>query len=136
MPWSKGEHVIYTEASSEIEDCTREWTFQPNDFDFVHIRYLLGCIVDWEAFFKEAFRVLKPGGYLQSYEASPHVNSDDGTLADTDAIAQWAPLFIEGGKAIGRSFTIVDDGTQRDAMEKAGFVDIQEKMIKVSVISC
>ena len=62
------------------------------------------------------------------------MHSDDGTLSDKDAIAQWGPLFIEGGKAIGRSFTIVDDGTQREAMEKAGFVDIQEKMIKVSAI--
>lgn len=33
---------------------------------------------------------------------------------------------------MGRSFTIVDDDTQRKAMKEAGFVDIQEKWIKVS----
>lgn len=131
-PLGQSKDETHVTAHSEIEDCTREWTFRESDFDFVHIRYLLGCIPDWEVFFKEAFKVLKPGGYLESYEASPRVYSDDGTLSDKDAIAQWGPLFIEGGKAIGRSFTIVDDGTQKEAMEKAGFVDIQEKLIKVS----
>lgn len=79
--------------------------------------------------------MLKPGGYLESYEASPQVHSDDNTLSNKDAIAQWCPLFVEGGKAIGRSFTIVDDGIQRKAMENAGFVDIQEKMIKARTSS-
>lgn len=91
--------------------------------------------MDWDAFFAEAFKVLKPGGYLESYEASPQVHSDDNTLSSKDAIAQWCPLFVEGGKVIGRSFTIVDDGTQRKAMEKAGFVDIQEKMIKAKILT-
>ncbi len=116
---------------SEIEDCTREWTYNSDDFDFVHIRYLQGCILDWPAFFSEAFRVLKPGGWLESYEASPKVASDDDTMPPNSAIAQWGPLFINGGKALGRSFTIVDDGIQKKVMEEAGFVDVQEKMIKV-----
>lgn len=92
---------------------------------------MLGSIVDWGAFFKQAYRCCKPGGYLESYEASTRVLSDDGTLPPNSATAQWTSLFIEGGKAIGRSFTIVDEGVQRKAMEDAGFVDIQEKNIKV-----
>ncbi|KAK3357809.1 S-adenosyl-L-methionine-dependent methyltransferase [Lasiosphaeria hispida] len=116
---------------SEIDDCTQEWTFGADKFDFVHIRYLLGCIPDWTHLFKQAFATLKPGGYLESYEGSPNVYTDDDTLPPTSAIAQWGPLFINGGKAIGRSFTIVDDGVQRKAMEEAGFVDIEEKRIKV-----
>lgn len=45
---------------------------------------------------------------------------------------QWGKFFVEGGKKIGRSFTIVEDGVQRSAMEKAGFVDLEEKNFKVS----
>jgi hypothetical protein len=97
----------------------------------VHIRYLQGCIADWYAFFREAYKSLAPGGWLESHEASPNVFSDDDTLPPTSAIAQWGPLFVDGGKAIGRSFTIVDEDIQRKAMEEAGFVDIQEKLIKV-----
>jgi ubiquinone/menaquinone biosynthesis C-methylase UbiE len=119
-------------ACSEIEDCTDRWTFPANHFDLVHIRYLIGCIPDWTAFFQQAFRCVKPGGYLESYEASPYVHSDDNTMPKDSAVAQWTPLFINGGKIMGRSFTVVDDDIQRKAMEEAGFVDIQEKWIKVN----
>ncbi|KAH8883770.1 S-adenosyl-L-methionine-dependent methyltransferase [Thozetella sp. PMI_491] len=115
----------------EIEDATQEWTFRDNDFDFVHIRYLMGCIPDWVELFKQAYRCTKPGGWLQSYEASASVHTDDDTLPSTSAIAQWGPLFTEGGIKSGRSFTVVEDGLQNKAMQEAGFVDIQEKWIKI-----
>lgn len=117
--------------TSEIEDCTREWTFPEGTIDFVHIRYLLGSVPDWTEFFKQAYKVLKPGGFLESYEASPRVYSDDGTLDPSNAISQWTSLFIDGGRKIGRSFDIVEENTQNIAMAAAGFVDIQEKWIKV-----
>lgn len=132
MCGGKWRHDLNSRIYSEIEDCTDEWTFPDNKFDLVHIRYLIGCIPDWTALFKEAFRCTKPGGYLESYEASPIVLCDDNTMPKDSAVAQWSPLFINGGKAMGRSFTIVDDDTQRKAMKEAGFVDIQEKWIKVS----
>lgn len=40
-----------------------------------------------------------------------------------------------GGEKTGRTFAVVDDGLQNTAMEKAGFVDIQEKWIKVPSFS-
>ncbi|KAL1850181.1 hypothetical protein VTK73DRAFT_9734 [Phialemonium thermophilum] len=110
----------------QIDDCTQEWTFAPDTFDYVHIRWLVGSIVDWTALYKEAFRALKPGGYLEDAEPSPYLESDDGTVHDKSAMSQWGKFFVEGGKKIGRSFTIVEDGVQRKAMEEAGFVDIQE----------
>ncbi|KAL1907564.1 hypothetical protein Sste5344_006577 [Sporothrix stenoceras] len=98
----------------DIDDYTREWSFPDNDFDFVH-----------------AYRVTAPGGYLESYEGSPNVRSDDDTLPSGTAMAQWGPLFINGGKLIGRSFSVVDDDIQKKAMAAAGFVDIQDRLIKV-----
>ena len=38
---------------------------------------------------------------------------------------------MEGGKKTGRTFAVLDDGLQNTAMKEAGFVDIQEKWIKV-----
>lgn len=119
-----------------MEDCTNEWTFPADSYDLVHIRYMIGCIPDWYAFFKEAFRCVKPGGYLQSYEASPYVYTDDDTMPKDSAVAQWTKLFVNGGTKIGRSFTVVEDDLQRKAMTAAGFVDLQEKWIKVSHELC
>jgi len=91
----------------------------------------LGSIPDWTGFFKQAYNALKPGGYLESYEGSPRVYSDDDTLPPTSALSQWTSLFVDGGRKIGRSFDIVEENTQNTAMKEAGFVDIQEKWIKV-----
>lgn len=116
---------------SEIEDCTSEWSFKPNTFDYVHVRYLVGSVIDWTALFKEAYKALKPGAWLESFEGSPHMISDDGTVPDKSAISQWGKFFEEGGRTLGRSFLVVDEGIQRKAMEEAGFVDIQEWNCKV-----
>ncbi|KAF7554984.1 hypothetical protein G7Z17_g2522 [Cylindrodendrum hubeiense] len=101
-------------------DCTEEWTFKPDSIDFVHMRYLYGSIGDWSALIKEAYRACKPGGWVESYEASAMMESDDGTVTETCAINEWGKFFIEGGKKLGRTFTILDDDLQRKCMEEAG----------------
>ena len=35
----------------EIDDANDDWTFAKNSFDFIHVRYLLGCISDWPRFY-------------------------------------------------------------------------------------
>ncbi|RMJ14417.1 hypothetical protein CDV36_005918 [Fusarium kuroshium] len=115
----------------QIDDCTQDWTFKENSADFVHIRWLVGSIPDWTALFKQAYRCLKPGAYLESHEASARVLSDDGSVHDDSALGQWGEIFIEGGRKIGRPFTVVEDDLQKKAMEAAGFVDI-----KVTTLKC
>ncbi|KAJ4423997.1 hypothetical protein N0V82_001244 [Gnomoniopsis sp. IMI 355080] len=110
----------------EIEDCTTPWTFSPATFDYVHLRYLVGSIVDWTALFKEAYAATKPGGWVETVEGSPHMVSDDGTVGEKTAISQWGRFFEEGGRVMGRTFMVIDEGIQRKAMEEAGFVDIHE----------
>jgi len=116
--------------SSEIEDCTQQWTFPRNNFDFIHMRGLVGSIQDWDSLFRNAYETLKPGGWVQSYEPSPEWETDDDTIPADSALKQWGRLFIEGGRKLGRSFTVVADGTQRNAMERAGFVGIDEFDVK------
>ncbi|KAK0611686.1 S-adenosyl-L-methionine-dependent methyltransferase [Immersiella caudata] len=117
----------------EIDDYNQEWTFPQNHFDYVHTRWLLGTPTDWNVFLKRAFDSIKPGGWLETYEMSAIIESDDDTVTDQTALGQWGKIFIDGGKKAGRSFTIVQDNTQRKAMEAAGFVDIQEHNIKMPI---
>ncbi|KAM5356939.1 hypothetical protein ACJ41O_003585 [Fusarium nematophilum] len=105
----------------EIEDCTREWTFQPNSIGFVHMRWLVGSIRDWNALYAEAFRCYKPGGWVESYETSSTITSDDGSVQDDSAMGQWGKFFTEGVKKLGSTFTVVEDGTQKKELEKVGF---------------
>lgn len=96
------------------------------------MRWLVGSIADWDALFSEAYKTLKPGGWFESYEAAPVFESDHTDIPESSALGQWAKFFVEGGKKIGRPFTVVQDGLQRKALEAAGFVDIQEFPVKAS----
>ncbi|KAK2669531.1 hypothetical protein RAB80_015057 [Fusarium oxysporum f. sp. vasinfectum] len=117
----------------EIEDCTQPWTFSPDSFDFIYMRYLYGSISDWSALFQEAFRSCKPGGWVESFEASPCLESDDDTVKEGSAMSEWGKFFIEGGKRLGRTFTILDDDLQKQGMEDAGFADIQTRDFKLPI---
>ncbi|KAH6695693.1 S-adenosyl-L-methionine-dependent methyltransferase [Plectosphaerella plurivora] len=114
----------------EIDDCTRTWTWAENSIDFVHMRWLIGSIADWTALFKEAYRCLRPGGYLESHEPSSGFETEGKPLDEKSALSQWGKIFVAGGNKLGRSFTLFEDQIQRKAMEEAGFVDISERVIK------
>ncbi|KAK7413131.1 hypothetical protein QQX98_008017 [Neonectria punicea] len=114
----------------QIDDCTQDWTFQDESLDYVHMRWLVGSIKDWAALFKQAYKCLKPGGYLESYEPSSYLQSDDNPVSETSAVSQWGKIFVEGGRKLGRPFTVFEGGIQKKAMQEAGFVDIEERNLK------
>ncbi|RTE68271.1 hypothetical protein BHE90_017352 [Fusarium euwallaceae] len=117
----------------EIEDCNLTWTFEPDSFDYVHLRYLFGSITDWNALFSNAYRVCKPGGWVESYEPTVVAESDDDTIPPGSAHSEWGKFFIEGAKKMGRSCTVVEDDVQRKSMEATGFVDLQYVDKKVPI---
>lgn len=111
----------------ELEDCNQEWTWPDNTFDFVNLRYLVGVVDNWDALFRNAYRVAKPGAWVESWVPSSHFLSDDGSVKEGGALDQWSKVFREGGKRIGKTFSVFEDNLQRTGMEAAGFVDIQTK---------
>ena len=95
------------------------------------MRWLVGSVSDWNALYEQAFRALRPGGWLESYEGFAGAESDDDSIPADSPIGQWGKIFINFGETIGRSFTIVADEVQRKGMQAAGFVDIEEVDLKV-----
>ena len=70
--------------SFQIDDAQGDWTFQPNSFDFIHVRYMHAAIDDWAKFYRQMFQFLKPGGWFQHIEpnielrvGNPDVKTDD-----------------------------------------------------------
>ncbi|KAK0649230.1 S-adenosyl-L-methionine-dependent methyltransferase [Cercophora newfieldiana] len=109
----------------EIEDASAPWTFPSDSFDFVHMRYLFGSFSDWNALYREAYRVTKPGGWIESFEASSQFTADDGTVPEGSPMHQWGKVYDEAGKKFGRSFSVIDDNVQVPGIEAAGFVDLK-----------
>ena len=62
------------------------------------------------------------------------MESDDGTVTETSAMNQWGKFFIEGGKKLGRTFTIIDDDLQPKGITDAGFTNVQTWDLKVCLL--
>jgi hypothetical protein len=83
--------------------------------------------------FEQAYRCLKPGGIIETMEPSAYMESDDNSIAETDAMGQWGKIFVQGGQKMGRTFTVFQDKIQNTALEAAGFVDLHEHKYRVSI---
>ena len=116
----------------EMDDATLEWTFRPDTFDFIHMRYLFGSVADWPALYRQAFLCCKPGGYLEDFEASVVITSDDGTVTDGSPMHQWGKVFHEAGNKFGRTFRVLEDEVQKKEMEAVGFTNVTVWDFKVS----
>ncbi|KAI2638000.1 S-adenosyl-L-methionine-dependent methyltransferase [Hypomontagnella submonticulosa] len=118
----------------ELEDCTQPWTFPEGRFDFVHMRYLFGAVADWNELLRQAYRVTRPGGWVQSCEVDVEIRCDDGSVhADSAFEMFWNMLYSNAGRKLGVTFRPLDDDVQGKAFRAAGFQEIQERDYKFPV---
>ncbi|KAI2626805.1 S-adenosyl-L-methionine-dependent methyltransferase [Xylaria nigripes] len=115
----------------EVDDITLPWTYPPNSFDYIHMRWLVGAIPNWYSVIEEVFKALKPGGIFESVESSCMIQSDDGTVQPGSALHQWGEVFQEAGKKFGRTFTPVEEELPRKGMVAAGFTDVKVHNFKM-----
>ncbi|KAH6631357.1 S-adenosyl-L-methionine-dependent methyltransferase [Chaetomium tenue] len=111
----------------EIDDANLPWTWRDDTFDFVHVRGMIGTIIDWPAFYREAFRCCKPGGWMEHHDEAAEWHAANGEISEDSAMGQWGKVFSEGGKKFGRTFRLIQDDVQIKGMQEAGFVDIVVK---------
>ncbi|KAI1391888.1 S-adenosyl-L-methionine-dependent methyltransferase [Hypoxylon trugodes] len=118
----------------EMDDCTQPWIWPEHHFDFVHIRFLFGAIADWDELLQQAYRVTKPGGWVQSCEADVEIRSDDGTVTPDSSYEQfWNSLYRNAGQRLGVSFQPIQDDVQKKAIEGAGFVNVHIRDFKFPI---
>lgn len=56
--------IILPNISFQLDDARGGWTYH-EPFDLIHLRGLIGAFQDWRVIYKQAFRHLKPGGYIE-----------------------------------------------------------------------
>ncbi|KAK3943255.1 S-adenosyl-L-methionine-dependent methyltransferase [Diplogelasinospora grovesii] len=110
----------------ELDDAQQDWTWPDSHFDYIHVRALMGSIDDWPRFCKQAMRYLKPGGYLEIFDFSANMQSDDGVFGPDHVYTQWFELFQQAGDKIGKTFEIIDHGRAAGWMRDAGFAHVTE----------
>ncbi|KAJ9137094.1 demethylmenaquinone methyltransferase [Pleurostoma richardsiae] len=123
---------VPSNLSFQIDDAQLDWTFQPDSFDFIHVRYMQGAIDDWPKFYRQMFRPLKPGGWYQHIEPDIELRSEnpDVKVDDKHIFQQWANLFYGAGDKLGRTFRSANGSMDKWAQD-AGFADITHKKFKI-----
>lgn len=112
----------------EIDDCCSDWIYPESHFDFVHLRGLFGSIADWPAFYSQAFKHIKPGGYIEQVEWSVHNRCQDGRLSPNGVLSRWSSSFVEAGTRSGKTFEIAEN--MAGLVREAGFIDVSERRFK------
>ncbi|WPJ66363.1 hypothetical protein SMAC4_14033 [Sordaria macrospora] len=116
----------------EIDDYNKEWTYKSGFFDYVHLRWLTCTVKDWPAFYREAYRVCKPGGYIEHMDFGGVIECDDGSLdGAVRAMHQWGPMWHAAGRKIGYEVDMLSNNFIENGMKEAGFVNTVVKDYKV-----
>lgn len=82
---------------------------------------------------EKAFQHLAPGGYLELEASSARVTSDDGTHEKATNIEFYLETLHKGAAQFGKPLCIAPEW--RKKFEDTGFVDVQEKVLKVRTVS-
>jgi SAM-dependent methyltransferase len=113
----------------EIDDVEDEWEYGRTKFDLIHARNLLLAIRNWDRLVQQSLAYLQPGGYLEISGTWIHPGSDDNTLPEDSAYAE----FFRVMRRIGDKIKAPVDAplTWKSRMQKGGFEDVQERVFKV-----
>ena len=112
-----------------VEDAQLEWTYPADNFDFVHIRALLGCIDDWPRLYRQVHTALKPGGWFEHYEFTVTLYSDVPEVRDdpNHIFKRWSKAAMEAADRIGKTMRIGVGDQLSQLMHEAGFVNVVQK---------
>ncbi|KAJ5088736.1 hypothetical protein N7456_012352 [Penicillium angulare] len=113
----------------EVDDVLQEWTWR-EPFDFIHMRLMLGAFSsqEWDRVYKQCYDNLEPGGWFEQLEGGCTVHCDDGSLPKDSILGQWGKNICAAANNAGKPLETLD--TMGQEIEKAGFVDLHEKVYK------
>lgn len=115
-----------------VDDFEQDWQFpEVGKFDFIHWRSLSGSTNDWARLYKQAYNNLKPGAWIEVQEYDAWVFSDDDpTMEKAPCTLEWCNTITSASAKFGKQLNV--GRFHKTWMEEAGFVGVEEKLIKVN----
>jgi len=117
-------------CSFYVDDAETTWTFN-EPFDFIHGRALCGGIADWPEFYRQAYRSLKPGGWMEMQEHECWLNSDDDTINNAPWCREWIQNVDIASTKVGKRLNVAH--LHRQWMIDAGFMDVEQDVHKIPI---
>ena len=107
----------------EIDDAEEEggWTYADDDFDLVHFRSMMGAFTDWKDIYREAYRHVKPGGWIEVKDFDDH-KALLQFFPPGSQVEPWLTAIAEGSKKSGRPRGIKH--LEHEMFTDLGFVDV------------
>jgi len=117
----------------EIADADEQWTFRDETFDLIHTRAMNDLTLkDWSDYYRQAFRTLKPGGWVEAQECRCRRSSDDDTIPADGHMIYWEDEWEQAMKMIGKNGHC-NPNLVVQQMRDAGFVNITVRNFKVPI---
>ncbi|CAG8959373.1 hypothetical protein HYFRA_00001271 [Hymenoscyphus fraxineus] len=107
----------------EIDDAEEEggWTWPDNEFDLVHFRTMAGAFKSWDEMYAQAFKHLKPGGWIEVIDFDNHKKLlsyfDKGS-----SVHKWVTAIKEAARISGRDRN--GKHLEPERLEALGFVEV------------
>lgn len=106
--------------------------YNPNErFDLIHARGLSGAINDWDRLCRQCHENLHPGGWLEFQEPMAWVESEDGSIERATHLQNWQHMCNDAAAQFGKAIKVAH--TLKDILASTGFVDVHEKIVRVSL---
>src|SRR6266536_1111195 len=108
----------------EIDDAEEEggWTWADDEFDLVHFRSMAGAFTDWKHIYSEAYKHLKPGGWIEVVDFDDHEDLSS-YFGDNGDVKTWLAAVDEATKKSGRSRS--GDHMKEESLSSLGFVNVK-----------
>ncbi|KAK8055929.1 hypothetical protein PG993_001156 [Apiospora rasikravindrae] len=116
---------VHPNVFFEIDDAEMHWE-RPNDhYDLVHFRNMTGAFRDWSAVYEQAFRVTKPGGWIEVLDLNEYEGFGNffSNFEPASVIHRAARDVLQGSLLSGRPRNI--SHLEPRLLYDAGFVDIR-----------
>ncbi|KAL2880568.1 hypothetical protein SGCOL_003939 [Colletotrichum sp. CLE4] len=114
-----------------VDDAEVEWVYPDNHFDLVHLRNMAPSIKKWPELFAEAYRVTKPGGWIELQEMRWVYGCDDNTMPSTYAPVKMVANIKEALAKLNVKMNAAELYPAHVAA--AGFVNLSHEVKKVPV---
>lgn len=110
-------------------DFESPWSLGEDSWDLIHIRMACGSVTSWPELYQKVFSHLKPGeGWIEHVEIDLEPRCDDHTLPSDSTLVQWYNYLADATARVSRP--IAYNHTTRQMLQTAGFIDIQEIVIR------
>lgn len=104
----------------EVFDYDDDWTFG-DEFDFIHVGVMIGCITDLDKLLRRALNHLRPGGFMEFLDVCPP-EWNDKTVFRSSFTYQWRTEIGKAFKIIGRGLFHAEE--YQPKLCEAGFTDV------------